>query len=218
MRISLLSTILFVTFAGATFASPTISCHCFQERQYLPQKSHAADPYFLATTRNSLMAVIYSVEKKSLVKARMSGADSDLLWISQELARQSGLSKLAIEEAYRETGSWQQVVDQLQIGRQLDAAVMSNLKQPELLVNHIVDGLLTAHLEIQPAQLQPLREQGVNNKELILLVFLSRIGGEDPAALLRRYKSGESWGKLLHDLGVYDGSGVERTWRVMLSE
>jgi hypothetical protein len=51
MRIIPLFIILIFTFTGFAMAKSAISCHCFQDREYDPQRADAADPYFLATTQ-----------------------------------------------------------------------------------------------------------------------------------------------------------------------
>ena len=218
MRIFISTTILLGIMVSHSFAGATVSCHCFQDRQYQPQQSHAADPYFLATTRNSLMAVFYQVDKRGLVKARMSGADADELWMTHELARQSGLPISSIAAAYRASGSWKQAVDELRIAGRLQPSLRDNLEQPEHLVDVIVDELLMQALGVEAVQLRQLQQQGQTNPELILAVFLSRVGGLEPLEILRRHKSGESWGKLLHDQGLFDGKEIERTWGQLLSD
>lgn len=217
MRTLILITLLSGSLFSHSFAVQTASCHCFQDRQYLPQKSHAADPYFLATTQNSLLAVFFEISKKSLVRGKMSGADGDGLWITHELARQGGVQRSVVERTYTEKGDWKQTVAELRIGGRLKPTVMGNVDRPGPLAAAVIDVVLSESLQFTIAQLQALREQGLTNKELILTVFLSRVAGSEPITFYRRYKSGESWGNLLYDLGLFDGKSIERKWRELLS-
>ena len=90
MRILLLFFFLALTPAEFIWAESTVNCHCFQDRAYDPQRAYAADPYFLATTQNSLLANLFGLSKKDVVRAKMAGANGDSLWVSHYLAKKSG--------------------------------------------------------------------------------------------------------------------------------
>ena len=75
--------------AGPAAANPAINCHCFQDRSYDPRRPAALDPYLLATTQNSLLAVVFEVPKRQLVRSKMGGTPNDRIWIDLHLARGS---------------------------------------------------------------------------------------------------------------------------------
>jgi len=209
--------ILFLFSVISASAASTVECHCFQERQFNPQKSRAADPYFLATTQNSLLASLFKVEKKSLVRAKMSGRDSNDLWISHYLAEMSGKSLLEIDRVRSSGESWGRVVAQLEIGAdQLKPQFVALLGKPEELAALIVDNSLIEQLRVPKSSLVNLRSQGSENKELILTVFLAQGNGADPLNIYSHVNDGESWGKLLHDQGLFDGAGIEQKWKELL--
>lgn len=62
----------------ATFAQ-AMPCHCFPTRTFDPAKPAAADSYFLATSHNSFMAVVFGQEKKDVVLAKQKpGATAEV--------------------------------------------------------------------------------------------------------------------------------------------
>lgn len=219
MRHIVLPIILSFIFISTAFAAPTVSCHCFQDRQYVPQKAGAADPYFLATTQNSLMAALFGIDKKSLVRAKMSGNDGDSLWITYYLAQQTVKTTAEISRARSNAASWSDAVSHLKIDAgQLDSRFVGLLDKPEALAAFIVDESLAKKLKVERALLVSLRKDGAANNELILAVFLGLISGTDPQFNYNRFKEGESWGKLLHGLGVFDGAAIEHKWASLLTE
>ncbi|MDT8421041.1 MAG: hypothetical protein RQ754_11470 [Desulfuromonadales bacterium] len=199
------------------FAGSTVSCHCFQQRHYLPQQSHAADPYFLTTAQNSLMAVLYRVEKKSLVRAKMNGAKADDLWIAHDLSRQSGRALTEILSSRSRVSNWGDVLIQLDIDpEQLETRFHDLIGQPEALAASIIDKVLIAELGAGRERVAKLSADRATGKEKILSVFLSTVGQGDPVEIYRRAINGESWGKLLHDSGVYDSAAIEQKWEILL--
>ena len=73
-------------------AVPAITCHCFTDRSFDPSRPALADPYFLATTQNSLFALAFNVDKKTIVMKKQQGASPDDLWIAYWIASKSGMS------------------------------------------------------------------------------------------------------------------------------
>lgn len=79
--------LLFLAAPLPVAANPTISCHCFQDRSYNPRQPAAIDPYLLATTQNSLIAAVYQVPKRDLVRSKMTGTPNDEIWVSHHQAQ-----------------------------------------------------------------------------------------------------------------------------------
>ena len=80
-------------------AIPTISCHCFTDRSYDPARPALADPYFLAMTQNTLFALVFKIDKKSVVIKKQQGVSSDDLWIAYWIAAKSGQSPEGLLQA-----------------------------------------------------------------------------------------------------------------------
>ena len=68
-------TLLLATIALSSPAQaiPTITCHCFTDRSYDPARPALADPYFLAMTQNTLFALTFKIDKKTVVIKKQQG-------------------------------------------------------------------------------------------------------------------------------------------------
>ena len=218
MRIIPLFIILVFTFTGVAMAKSAISCHCFQDREYDPQRAEAADPYFLATTQNALLAKLYSVSKKDVVRAKMGGANGYSLWIGHELAQKSGRSISEVDSFFAKSGGWRGVVQQLQISpEQLSPRFMAALDDQKQLAMVVVDAQLLENLKLTPLQLQRLRDQGADNHQTIMAVFISQSSQQEPAELFAQVADGQtSWGRLLAEQKLYTGAAIMQRWDQLL--
>ena len=217
LHLLIIFTSIFVSFA---MAESTISCHCFQDREYDPQRASAADPYFLATTQNALLANLFGLHKKVVVKAKMGGADGDRLWIGHYLAQMSNQPHAEIEALYSQKGGWSEVVIELKIDlEQLGPRFVAALSDQKKLAMVVVDEQLMAHLDVVPAQLQQLRGQGADNQQTVLAVFLAQSSVLESAELFAKVAGGKaSWGSLLSEQGLFNGSAIENRWRQLLKK
>ena len=218
MRIIPLFILLIFTFTGFAQAKSAISCHCFQEREYDPRRAEAADPYFLATTQNSLLAKLYGLSKKDVVRAKMSGADGDSLWVGHYLAQKSGRSISEVDASFAKNGNWRGVVQQLQISpEQLTPRFMTALDDQKQLATVVVDTQLLENLKLTPLQLQRLREQGADNHRAIMAVFLGQSSQQEPVELFTRVADGQtSWGRLLAEQQLFNGAAIMQRWDQLL--
>ena len=209
---------MWIAFAGFALAKPAISCHCFQDRQYDPQRADAADPYFLATTQNSLLAKLFGLSKKDVVRAKMGGADGDSLWVGHYLAQKSRRPIDEVDALFTEKDGWRGVVQQLQLSpEQLPPRFMAALDDQQQLAMVVVDAQLLAKLKLTPVQLQRLREQGADNHRAIMAVFISQSGQQEPAELFARVTAGQtSWGRLLAEQQLLNGAAIMRRWDRLL--
>jgi hypothetical protein len=208
---------IFVNFA---LAESTVSCHCFQDREYDPQRATAADPYFLATTQNALLANLFGLHKKDVVKAKMGGADGDRLWIGHYLAQKGNQPHAEIEALYSQKGGWSEVIKELKIDpEQLGPRFVAALSNQKKLAMVVVDLQLMAHLDVAPAQLQKLREQGADNQQTVLAVFIGQLSALGSVELFAMVVGGKaSWGSLLSEQGMFNGSAIENKWRQLLKK
>ena len=205
--------LLLPTLAGA---KSTISCHCFQDRTFNHRDTAAADPYFLATTQNSFISLLYGVKKNSLVRAKMSGTSGSYLWILFDVAARSQQGIDNVDKIYGQTKHWNAVFKELNLTpQQLGEKYWQLGNNPELLADHIVDLHLSKRFGITTNDLKNWHKLGMNRKELILTNLLD---GE-PITLFNQVNSGvQTWGKLLHDQGLLDGKMINRALRNKMSQ
>ncbi len=75
------------------------------------------------------------------------------------------------------------------------------------------------HLGIEPLQLKQLREQGADNQQTILAVFVGQSSALEPVELFAQIVGGKaSWGGLLTEQGLFNGSAIESRWRQLLKK
>ena len=196
-------------------AESTINCHCFQDRIFDHRDTAAADPYFLATTQNSFISLIYGVDKRALVKAKMSGTSGAHLWILFDVATRSKQDINKVTEVYQHTKRWREVFKELQLSQQqLGEKYWQQSNNPELLADHIVDLQLNQYFSVTADQIKNWRERGMNRKELILTLLLK---GE-PLTIYNQVNSGmQTWGKFLYDQGLLDGKAINQELRKQMS-
>ena len=199
----ILLTFLIPTLSGA---ESTISCHCFQDRSFNHQNTTAADPYFLATTQNSFLALLYNIDKRNIVKTKMGGEDGTYLWILFDVAMRSGKSIQQIKTKYNINKTWENTIAQIDFldpaPEQLYLHLASN---PENLADYIINLQLIKHFGVPAPAINQWRKVGMTRKELILAVFL----GGNPTTNYNQVTSGAtSWGKLLFEQGLLDGDSI----------
>lgn len=218
MKVLPLILFLILTPAKFTWAEPTVNCHCFQDRAYDPQRAYAADPYFLATTQNALLANLFGLSKKDVVRAKMGGANGDRLWVSNYLAKMSGRTLDEIKHLLSTGEDWGSVVKQLNANtEQLGPLFMAALNDQNKLATIVVDKLLMKNLSVEMLQIQKLRGQGADNQQTIMAVFLGHLSNPEPVKLFIQVKDGQSsWGSLLSNQGLFNGAEIEEEWRQIL--
>src|SRR6185369_16435981 len=80
------------------------------ERTYDASQPTLADPYFLATTQNSLFAAYFNVDKKTVMMKKQTGITSEDLWIAYWVASRTGSNGEALLAARENKGSWKEVI------------------------------------------------------------------------------------------------------------
>jgi hypothetical protein len=213
---------LFLTLFPAAFspAAPTISCHCFRDRSFDPSRPAAADEYFLATVQNSLMAAVFPVDKRELVRAKMSGQSGEELWISQYLAVRTSRPAQALLDARNRTDSWREAAEHLGIDPEALGprfyAVLVGGGDSSRLTRAAVDDTLIERLGSTPEAVENLRKQGANDQETVMAAFLSRETGRATGEVFAAVRSGKTtWGRLLHEWKL-SGETIENELRRMV--
>ncbi len=197
-----------------TRAESTINCHCFQDRTFNHRDTAAADPYFLATTQNSFISLIYRVDKRMLVKAKMSGTSGSHLWVLFDVAVRSQQEINTVDKVYLRTKHWNAAFKELNLTpQQLGEEYWQLGEAPEKLADLIVDKQLIKQFGVSAADLSRWREYGMNRKELILAILLEG----DPITVYNQVNSGQqTWGKLLYDQGLQDGKAINKRLRELM--
>lgn len=205
--IMLYAIVLFLIPAVAQ-AIPAITCHCFTDRSFDPARPALADPYFLASTQNSFMALVFSVEKKEIVIKKQKGTASDDLWLAYWLAgKGSAATPDAVLQAKQGKESWQDVVASMGIparslGPRFSAALKGKLPTSRL-AESIVDDLLIKYKMLSEAELNALHKAKGSNQEIILASVIATKSRQPALQVYQEVKRGtKSWGSLLDKLNV----------------
>ena len=83
----------------------------------------------------------------------------------------------------------------------------------------MVDEQLTENLDVEMLQLQQLRGQGADNQQTVMAVFLGHLSNPEPVELFSQVEDGQSsWGNLLAEQGLFNGSEIEEKWRQILGK
>ena len=205
LRRPTLLVLAFLPLATAVHAAPAVSCHCFRDRSFDPEAPFAADEYVLATAQNSLLAAVYGVPRKDVVRAKMTGTPGAALWVAHEVGRRSGQAAAVLLSERAAEGSWGKVFQGIPadvLGEPLrDAAARTDADAS--LASEVVNEVLQTRLGLDPGAVNALTAAGGSPAERIAATLLHRLRQGDPAELLKRVRSGDaSWGALFHGAGV----------------
>jgi hypothetical protein len=188
-------------------AAPAITCHCFTERTYDASRPALADPYFLATTQNSLFAAFFNVDKQTVMMKKQAGSSSDDLWIAYWVASRSGVNGETLLAARGKKKSWKEVVIPLglpakSIGERFAAEVASGASSA-LLAQYVVDGVLVRHRLLGEQELAVLRKEWASNQEVIITALIAGRVKRPAVNIYRDAKKGsKSWGSLLDEANM----------------
>lgn len=200
----LLMTVLFPIPAAAV---PAITCHCFTDRTYDPAHPALADPYFLATTQNSFFAVIFKVDKKTIVMKKQQGTDPDDLWIAYLVAAKSGMSPDVLLRAKQNTGAWNDVITPLRLsaetlGHRFSQALKAAAAATELGAAVVDEQVLRSQL-LRENELTALRRAGASSQELIIAAVIAARLKQSARQLYLDVRGGtKTWGALLREAQI----------------
>jgi hypothetical protein len=156
-------------------------CHCFKDRSFDPLRPTSADPYVLATARNSLVAAASGMTKGKVVKMRMTGATETEVWLSMYLESPKGkedATSLAFKTAEK-AGD-----------KEAMAAALANR-------------VLARTYKVDEQVLSGLRAAGANTAEVTLSLLVSDRTGKIPGDIFVEVRDGKTtWGKIVSSLGI----------------
>jgi len=218
MKRLLLLLILLVTVAASK--SHAVNCHCFQDRTFDPQLPTAADAYFLATTQNSLLSAALNIEKSTIVRAKMGGADADLLWVVYYLSDRTGLDTSEMIELYTNANLRPGFISTLvQSSTRLDKPFIMALTSPdslERLAAGAYRSVMQTQLGIRDETLAGLELAGASRKEQILSIFISLLLAEEPSIIFKAVRTGKkSWSQSLAETGL-EAKQIEAAWKKLI--
>jgi hypothetical protein len=184
-------------------ATPSVSCHCYQDRTFDPERPAAADPYILATTRSSLLSAAFAVDKRSLVSAVMTGTAAEDLWVAQYAGARAGRPAAALLALHQDRGSWAAALAGLPGLDGRFTAALGAGADSRALAALAVDDVLVTRLHADPAAVKALREAGATPEERILASALAAQLSAPTVPLAINVRAGKaSWGEVLRDAGL----------------
>lgn len=197
----------FLTLPTSVLAATTISCHCFKDRSFDPVNPGRSDEYLLATTQNSFLAAVFNIDKKYVVKTKMSGGSGTDLWIAHFLSQKKEINAQELMSDRKTAGAWKSVISQNKIelstlGEEVKTVLTAGVSD-ELLAAVIADQMLVARFNAKPAEINKLRDLGANTKEVILAVFLSLKSGRNAFEHYSSVAKGmRTWDTHLNSVGI----------------
>ncbi|MDU0459100.1 MAG: hypothetical protein RW306_10260 [Geobacteraceae bacterium] len=198
----LLNLVLMFLLPIPAHAIPAITCHCFTDRSYDAAHPTAADAYFLATAQNSFFAIVFNIDKKSIVMKKQQGTSSDDLWVAYWVAAKAGKSPDSLFQDKTKSVSWKNVVVSLKLPPKILGARFSNALNANVptdrLSEAVVDELFLKDQLLGEWDLADVRKAGANNQELIIATVIATKTKQSARQLYLEVKAGtKTWGSLL---------------------
>ena len=166
----------------ATFPAPSWGgCHCFKDRTFEPSRPASADPYVLATARNSLVAAASDITKGKVVKMRMTGAEETDVWLESYLETEAG-KKDAASPAYK---------------------AAEKAGDRDAMAAALADKVLARTYRVEEETISMLRGAGANTAGVTLSLLIYERTGRDPGDIFAEVTDGKTtWGKTISSLGI----------------
>ena len=199
--------LFFLILPAPVLAASTTVCHCFKDRSFDSANPGKSDEYLLATTQNSFLATVFNIDKKYVVKTKMSGGSGTDLWIAHFLAQKTGINAQKLISDRRTAGSWESVVSQNKIefstlGEEFNTVLTAGAADQRLAAV-VADQMLVARFNTKPAEIKKLRVSGATTKEVILSVFLSLKSGHNALEYYSSVAKGRrTWDTHLNSVGI----------------
>ena len=202
-----LTPLLFVLLFIPTQTAYAVTCHCFKERAFEASTPASADPYILATTRNSLLAAAAGIDKGAVVRQRMTGATETDLWLSNYLStRVDNRSAEQLLDARDKASSWAEALDAVGLDSgKLGTAFQTARKADDAdgMARSLADPVLGRAFTVAEPTLAQMRDAGANIAETALSLYLARQMNQTPESIFSEVREGKkTWGVLLNSLGI----------------
>lgn len=183
-----------------------VTCHCFKEREFKPSQPASADPYILATTRNSLVAAASGIDKGAVVRLRMKGVDETELWLSYYLSNRVNRSADQLLDARDQAASWAAALDSVKLDTSKLGTAFNDARKAadaEGMARALADPVMGKVFEAGEPALGRLKVGGANIAESALSLYLAGRMKKSPEAIYTDVKDGKkTWGELLYGQGI----------------
>ena len=188
-------------------AHGNVTCHCFKERSFEPSQPASADPYILATTRNSLLAAAAGIDKGTVVRQRMTGATETDLWLSNYLStRVDNRSADQLLDARDQASSWPAAFDAMNLNTEKLGGLFQTARKADNadgMARSLADPVLGRAFTVPEPTLAQMRDTGANIAETALSLYLTGQLNQTPESIFSEVKEGKkTWGVLLNSLGI----------------
>lgn len=205
--ISLIVVLCFLLTSNDVFAAETNSCHCFKNRVYDPADRFAADEYLLASSFNSLISKRYNIPKKQIVFMKMKGGTSHLdLLVALRVYQISGYEIQPLLNLRKQKKTWKEILFMPEIFVKSREDILLNElligKDITIVGSQIANTLVADFYGMPTESVQLLRDSGVNEKEMALVLILSHTKKIQPSALVKQHQAGKSWSEIAHELNI----------------
>ncbi len=223
MKRTLRTSVLLVIAAGwaVSAAAGGPACHCFQQRDFDPDNPQAVEPYLLATTGNSLMAVAFGVPKRTIVKDKMGGVGDADLWLALGLSEAYRIEASTLLAKKRQIGSWSRLVGSTPPDpERLEPALMGALvagRSDEQLADEVLV-LTLRRFGLAEKALRIELDRGVNRKELALAALIAQVLQQPLEEITRkgRRETG-GWARLTQTTGLLPDQ-MEAAWLMVMEQ
>lgn len=221
MKNVVLPLVLLLVLTSPALGAPAISCHCFQDRSFDPAEPRRIEPYLLATTRNSLLAIVFGQSKKEIVRLRMAGTTGADLWIAYYVATKAGTPAGELLRSRGKADAWLPVlaargIDAGQTGPFFGRA-MTTGGNDQALADAATDEMLGAAGAV-PGELRQFRQRGADTGEIILALLLAQRLGRPAIDLHAEVQAGQAtWGGLIDSVGIRPAE-MEEAVRTLLRQ
>ena len=184
-----------------------VTCHCFKERAFVASQPASADPYILATTRNSLLAAAAGIDKGTVVRQRMTGATETDLWLSNFLStRMDNRSADQLLDARDQASSWAAAFDAMNLNTEKLGGLFQTTRKADDadgMARSLADPVLGRAFTVPEPTLAQMRDTGANIAETALSLYLAGQLNKTPESIFSEVKEGKkTWGVLLNSLGI----------------
>jgi hypothetical protein len=183
-----------------------VSCHCFKERSFKPAQPASADPYILATARNSLLAAASGIDKGAVVRERMTGATETDLWLSSYLSTLVDISPDELLNGKDRASSWAVAFDAMDLNTDKLGGLFNEARKADEaagMARALADPVLGRSFNIQEPTLARLRDAGANIAESALSLYLGGQLNRTAESIFGEVTSGKkTWGALFYSLGI----------------
>ncbi|HHO48217.1 MAG TPA: hypothetical protein ENN06_07165, partial [Desulfobacteraceae bacterium] len=190
----------------AASVNMTAACHCFRDRTFNPADPFSSDAYLLTTVFNSLLAEHFDIAKRQIILMKMQGgtSNSDLL-IALHTAAQTG-SDVDRLLALKKNRTWRDVLGEQPVSPDAADGLLHQIRSgmpDEQAADLVMEKMISERFVRQPGEIEALKEEGLEFREIVLLLTLADHSGTDPASILAQHRqNGLSWSAIAHNFGL----------------